>query len=756
MLMLAALACAIPRFHNGRYDCRKLLFFQLRKVGKSRMTMEPWIVNPWNPPFSMQFFNTLSIRKKLYLMIVAPLAGTLTLSTILVNQSLKRTSETRELSKLVALSIENAKLGSLLTEERKYGNFMLWDHEAGNFPSRDGHVGPFRKSIQETDLVIDRIREVSTTLDWASLEPAFNHMLHDYLKELERIGSFRERTFDYSSERDPRYEWYTNTATAAGSLLGLISYQTTESSLTRRVQAYELFLNMRTKLASATSLASHLVREDSIPVRWFGDFGGHYRHFISLEDQFRYTAAPELRDALDQVKRHRDYDLTLKLLGWMVNLESLDGGFDLHKAVKELPYPNDRERLKEYAEVMFNETLPTLLNDVQKKLEDDLISYANEHIQQLLIARNQILFFAFLMVFLTLITSIPIIAAITSRMREVQRRMDDIATGNGDLTQRLQVNGKDEIACLAVSFNQFVDNIVSVLKLIQGTNTKLESSSEILTESTREMQTISKDTNHQIQKVSTTAASMKVANQEMSDAAIDIATASNELAAATEELSHSIQEIAKTCAEESEVSETAGKQAKIVHQVMATLMDNAREIDSIVKIISDIAAQTNLLALNATIEAASAGEAGKGFAVVANEVKELARQSADATGKIKRQVAQVQTASQSSYDAIQVITEVIDKVNHYSGSIASAAEQQSATTNEIARSVTNVSDQISRLSNRINECSQSSDSIARSLSDTVDATSRILDETERINRQANDLSQIEHENKQLIDRFKLE
>lgn len=703
----------------------------------------------------MKLLQNLNIRTKLYLLLLPPLIGLIALASILVSQSVNRTTQTRELSKLVALSIENAKLGYLLTEERKYGNFMLWDHEAGNFASRDRHIAPFKRSIEATDTVIRKINEIAQTIDWKSLEPVFTDMLNAYLDELKKIDGFRKSTFDYSGKRDPRYEWYTNTAAAAGSLLGLISYQTTESTLTRKVQAYEIFLNMRTKFASAISLASHLVREDSIPIRWFGDFGGHYRHFLALRDQFNYTASPELVEALSEGMTHADFDRTLKLLFWMGNLERVDGGFDLHEAVRELPYPGDRTRLMDYTETMFNETLPGILDGIQNQLEIDLTSYAQKHIQQLVSTRNKVLVFGVLIVILTLLASIPIISAITGRLRNVQTRMDDIATGEGDLTKRLEVQGSDEIARLSHSFNLFVDNIVSVLELIRSTNSRLEQSSEVMLGSSQEMNVVSRSTDGQIREVTQSANVMKAANKDMSDAAMDIASASNQLAVATEELSNSIHEIAKTCSEESTVSEKAKKQAEKAQGVTSDLMDYAREINSIVKIISDIAAQTNLLALNATIEAASAGEAGKGFAVVANEVKELARQSAGATEKITRQVEQIQSASSSSYEAISEISKIIDQVNHYSMSIASAAEQQSATTNEIAQSVNNVSSQVTRLSDKITAFFQSSETISDRLRDAAEASTRILQETERIKHQANDLNAIEEENKQLISRFKL-
>ena len=106
-----------------------------------------------------------------------------------------------------------------------------------------------------------------------------------------------------------------------------------------------------------------------------------------------------------------------------------------------------------------------------------------------------------------------------------------------------------------------------------------------------------------------------------------------------------------------------------------------------IKVITSIAQQTNLLALNATIEAARAGEAGKGFAVVANEVKELAKQTAKATGDISSKIEAIQANTKGSVAAIATISTIINKINEISGSIAGAVEEQNATTSEIGRHV---------------------------------------------------------------------
>lgn len=121
---------------------------------------------------------------------------------------------------------------------------------------------------------------------------------------------------------------------------------------------------------------------------------------------------------------------------------------------------------------------------------------------------------------------------------------------------------------------------------------------------------------------------------------------------------------------------------------MASLGESSAEIGKVIKVITSIAQQTNLLALNATIEAARAGEAGKGFAVVANEVKELAKETARATEDIGQKIEAIQSDTQGAVGAISQIGEIIDKINYIQTTIAAAVEEQTATTNEIARSVT--------------------------------------------------------------------
>jgi methyl-accepting chemotaxis protein len=159
------------------------------------------------------------------------------------------------------------------------------------------------------------------------------------------------------------------------------------------------------------------------------------------------------------------------------------------------------------------------------------------------------------------------------------------------------------------------------------------------------------------------------------------------VAAGTEEMSSSIQEIARNAGEATRVVQTAMETTEATAGTVATLGASSGEIGNVIKVITSIAEQTNLLALNATIEAARAGDAGKGFAVVANEVKDLARETAVATEEISRKVQAIQADTASTTTAMEGITDVMRQVSDYQASIASAVEQQAATTSEMTRSV---------------------------------------------------------------------
>ena len=212
------------------------------------------------------------------------------------------------------------------------------------------------------------------------------------------------------------------------------------------------------------------------------------------------------------------------------------------------------------------------------------------------------------------------------------------------------------------------------------------------------------------------------------------------VASGTEEMSASIREIAKNAQEAAKVATSAVTAAKTTNETITKLGVSSAEIGQVIKVITSIAQQTNLLALNATIEAARAGEAGKGFAVVANEVKELAKETAKATEDISQKIEAIQGDTKSAVLAIAEIGEIIGKINDFQNTIASAVEEQTATTNEMSRNVAEAAKGSTEIAQNIVGVASAAKSTTTGATDTQRASgelSRMASELQEVVNSAN-------------------
>lgn len=261
----------------------------------------------------------------------------------------------------------------------------------------------------------------------------------------------------------------------------------------------------------------------------------------------------------------------------------------------------------------------------------------------------------------------------------IQRLVSDAdllaqAAADGKLSVRADLSRHDgDYRRILDNVNRTLDAVADPLKLVSENTVALASSSE-------ELAAVSQQMAGNAEETATQADVVSAASEQISRNVASVASASQQMQA-------SIREIAKNAGESARVAKNAVNVAQSANKTVSKLGESSQEIGNVIKVITTIAQQTNLLALNATIEAARAGEAGKGFAVVANEVKELAKQTAEATEDIGRKIETIQVDTKGAVSAIEEIGTVINQVNDISNSIASAVEEQTVTTNEIGRSV---------------------------------------------------------------------
>lgn len=354
---------------------------------------------------------------------------------------------------------------------------------------------------------------------------------------------------------------------------------------------------------------------------------------------------------------------------------------------------------------------------------------------------------------LLVVIAVPVSGGIAKPIVAAAEFAKEIAAGN--LTGSCTVKAKAEVADLITAMNNMRDSLRGMIGKLANNSSTLNQSSAELSSTATQLASGAEETTAQSTSVAAAAEEMTASLTEVAASTEQVSSNVQSVAAAVEEMTASITEVSKNAESAAGVADTASTLADESNVKISELGTAADEIGKVIGVIEDIAEQTNLLALNATIEAARAGDAGKGFAVVATEVKELAKQTSDATEDIRTRIQSMQESTGSAVESVSEITKVIRNVSDVSREIALAVEQQNVATSEISQNISTTAVATDTVTKGIQETAAASQEITRNISNVDQAAQQTAAGATQTKSVGDNMSQLADQLQEIVGEFSI-
>ena len=575
---------------------------------------------------------------KVLLLLIFPILGLAFFAVTSVTEKTAIVSEMESVQSLAQLAV---RVSALVHETQKERGAT-----AGFLGSKGKKfVTELPAQRKNTDLKRDELNSFMETFERDIYSSEFNNQLSSVLSKLEKIQGIRSEVSSMNISTGSAIGYYTGMNGAFLNIIGQMTELSNSGEVTRLIAAYTNFLLGKERAGIERAVMSNTFARDNFGPGMFNKFGTLVAEQDTYARVFGSLASKEANQIFEQKMSSPVVD-EVDAMRKVAYAKASEGGFGIEAGNW---FGTITKKIN-------------LLKEVENWLSDNLLSQVNRLHGAASAAQIFYIILALVVGAVAMFLALMIARNITGALGPALVALKDIAEGEGDLTQRLDEHGRDEIAQLAIAFNKFASKIETMVSQIKNSANSINTSA---TEIAAGNDNLSQRTEEQASSLEETASSMEEMTSTVKQNA-DNTRQANQLAMSTRE-----------------EAEKGGEVLSNAVDAMGAITDSSKKIADIIGVIDEIAFQTNLLALNAAVEAARAGEQGRGFAVVASEVRTLAGRSADAAKEIKGlitdSVDKVEQGSElvnASGKTLEEIVTGVKKVTDIISEIAASSQEQ--------------------------------------------------------------------------------
>jgi methyl-accepting chemotaxis protein len=681
----------------------------------------------------MNVLSRLSLKIKIILIVILPLGAYLCVSGSNLLTGYRQFSSYNAIYELSLLSGNISNLVHELQKER--------GASAGFLGSKGEKFGnKLSSQRRDTDIKRKSLKEYLADFDLKRFDAGLESKINNALSHLTYLENERRGISSQLRSVKDAVTYYSNVNAKLLEIIGYMTHLSNNASLTSQIGAYYNFLQSKERAGKERAVVSGVFSK--------GVFSADsYALFIQLVTE---------QDTYISVFKTLATSTERQFLQKTVSGSAVDQVEQMRQIAREVNL--DSTRSFGVDAVTWFETITQKIN-LLKQVEDHLASNIEKRTKELA-SSERVAMTVSLITFVVVVVGsgfllIFVTSIILNGIKQATSVALELAEGEGDLTKRMHLPPGDEIGVLGQAIDKMLDNLSSMIGQIQGISGSLDAANTELSALSSEMH---EETGNVAGRASTVAAAAEEMSVNMDTVAIAVEDAAQNLASvvsATEEIASISEEISDNTEKARNITSKAVNQAANSSERVHELGSAANEIGKVTETITEISAQTNLLALNATIEAARAGEAGKGFAVVANEIKDLAKQTADATLEIKSKIEGIQTSTQGTVWEIEEISKVIDEINEIVAGISGSVETQTTTTTEIAGNINQASQGIQEVTENVSQASTVSQEVAQDIAEVDQSANQMLGSTDNVNTTAGELSALAGQLQGLVGKFRV-